>query len=973
MGSNPISGFFGRIVARVLKRFETLLWVGVLFVSPLLFFTDLTRNPYISQICLLNLCLVGLAAIRWLEPLLNGRAPAFPRTPVDWPIFFWCVAALLSWGVGYWGHRPFFRPSIMSEGGKNLLFLAANCLAPFYLASRPQDPEDEGMKDVSIGAWACLAVLWPLLWVAFPDLRSLPGTPENIWSHVFDPYGALLWVGGISWAFFLCRRGRTVDYVHLAMAGAFIASTYAICQYFNMEFIWPHALNPYGPRSVSTFGNPNFLSSYNVVALPFALLCFLESRGGGRLAYGALVVVLEASLISSLTRSSWGGAAMAAGILLLSPQARSKLREAPRSNGLLFGAMAVVMFFWPHNATARYSPSVFGRIAELAGIRSVPAPYAPLHQRVLIWLSAWLMGSENPVTGKGFGLFELFYPFYQGPILSALSFFRTLRTHANNAHNEIFEVFSQTGVLGLGIYLWLWTAFFASCRRHFKERVAWGTRLGAAAAAGVAGMLADNLLNVSLHFATPAFLFWWGAGLAMASGAPSGKPASSAAEPRMGLAQETAPGSGRRLRAVGWLGLAVAAMVSWYWVRVWMRETHYFAGFKLSRQGFYERAITELEESRSWGPREVNALYELGNVYARSGRYQDAVAAYSQALEANAGYDEIYYNIGAVESGHLNHPEEAIPYFLVALFINPVSPSAYNSLSNVYLKDPARYALACERLLKKAASIFPSDPNYWNNLGYLYSLARRFDAAENAYERALIINPDLAVAARNLWSLGRRSGKPVDRLLAGLTELRRLRDIATRGEAGPAAESLARKAIRDLPRFPQPRLILANILAARGEAAAAAEQARELLRLSPGNAQADYQAELLVASFEEGRGRLAEAARHYRIAFALNPASVAAQKGCWRTSQCRFVEACAHSAWPLESSQLKLPCAAGTGASSRSVAVSSPVPGTLAWALASSCISQQKARSLSVLPTGRKLACRRGWKSLRSPLCANTQ
>ena len=49
------------------------------------------------------------------------------------------------------------------------------------------------------------------------------------------------------------------------------------------------------------------------------------------------------------------------------------------------------------------------------------------------------------------------------------------------------------------------------------------------------------------------------------------------------------------------------------------------------------------------------------------------------------------------------------------------------------------------------------------------------------------------------------------------------------------------------------------------------------------------------------------------------------------------------------------------------------VPGTLACALASSCISQQQARSLSVSPTGRKAPCSRGQKSFRSPLCANTQ
>lgn len=313
-----------------------------------------------------------------------------------------------------------------------------------------------------------------------------------------------------------------------------------------------------------------------------------------------------------------------------------------------------------------------------------------------------------------------------------------------------------------------------------------------------------------------------------------------------------------------------------------MREAHYFAGFKLARQGFYDRATGELEESRRWGPREVNALYELGNVYARSGRYKDAVEAYFQALDANAGYDEIYYNIGAVESGHLNNPEASIPYFLESLFINPVSPAAYNSLSNVYLKDPARYAGRCVRLLKTAASMFPSDPNYWNNLGYLYSLARRYGEAKDAYERALIINPDLDVAARNLWSLSRRSGKPAGKLFEGLSNLRKLRGLEARGDRGAQAESLAMETIREIPRFPQPRLILATILASRGDLAASAAQARGLLSQSPGNVQADFDAQLLLAVINEREGKLPEAARRYRAAVALNPASEAAQKGLER-------------------------------------------------------------------------------------------
>ena len=101
--------------------------------------------------------------------------------------------------------------------------------------------------------------------------------------------------------------------------------------------------------------------------------------------------------------------------------------------------------------------------------------------------------------------------------------------------------------------------------------------------------------------------------------------------------------------------------------------------------------------------------------------------------------------------------------------------------------------------------------------------------------------------------------------------------------------------------------------------------------------------------------------------------SVAAPNGCARSMQCSAVLQCAHSAWPLDSSRLNVPCAAGCGSNSRSVIVSSTIVGTLACDLASSCISQQNARSLSVSPTGLNAACRRGLKPFRSPLCANTQ
>src|SRR5262249_19674868 len=157
------------------------------------------------------------------------------------------------------------------------------------------------------------------------------------------------------------------------------------------------------------------------------------------------------------------------------------------------------------------------------------------------------------------GLLRALLPLLPRAARRRLDFFHSMRTHANNAHNELLEVWAQTGLLGTGCFVWVWATFAAAARRAFK---AGGGELAAACAAGVAAMLADNLLNVSLHFTVPGFLFWWLAGSAMALGvrAPEG--------PALG---------GRRARALAAGACAVLAGLSWTWVCFWAREAHYFA------------------------------------------------------------------------------------------------------------------------------------------------------------------------------------------------------------------------------------------------------------------------------------------------------------------------------------------------------------------------------------------------------------
>src|SRR5262245_41908572 len=97
--------------------------VVCLFVCPLLFFTNLTRNPYVTQICLLNIAVAAGAAFYFLDDAWSNGALRLPRTPLDAPLWSWMAVCALSWTVAYLGHPVFFRPSIVAEGGRAFVFL----------------------------------------------------------------------------------------------------------------------------------------------------------------------------------------------------------------------------------------------------------------------------------------------------------------------------------------------------------------------------------------------------------------------------------------------------------------------------------------------------------------------------------------------------------------------------------------------------------------------------------------------------------------------------------------------------------------------------------------------------------------------------------------------------------------------------------------------------------------------------------
>lgn len=798
------------------------LLTAAFFVAPLLFFTGLTRNPYYFQIALLNAAVLGAAALFFAASLRTGDCPVSPA-PVNKPLAALALVYLASFLFSYFSHPAFYRPAMAAEGLRVGLFFLVNCLAVFYLARRVPFAGDE---EVPAGRWLALVLGWGALWLLFPFLRS-PAGGDGLLDRMLDPYGFLVWSAGFGAAWLLIRRCRQEDVLHLALAAGAVASLYGVLEYFHVELVWAKLVNPYGNRSVSTFGNPNFISSYVVLFLPLAASLLMRARTGtGRAFYGLVFLAYEGMVLCSLTRSSWLGAAAAFVFLFAFASHRDQLRLNRKFLYPFFAAALLLALIWPADSLKPFSSGLVERVSQTSAgvggssslglVKEGSGVYGSLHQRLLIWSSAWQMGLENPLLGKGLGQFELFYPFYQGRLLLNYPAMRPLRTHANNAHNEVLEQWSQAGLVGLGVYLWFLAALFYGFWRFYRAAGP-EARYGAVPlAAGLAGMLADNLFNVSLHFAVPALAFWWVAGALSLKTSPPGAPA---------------PWSrSRAAAALAWLLLAGCLAGAWFWQRQFMREFHYFNGFRLMRLGNAGAAVAELEKAWRYHPREVNANYELGNAHVRAGDLEKGAWGYAQALKANAGYDEIYFNL-AIILKRLGRMPEARRHLQVSTIINPVNQLAWQALAETYLAEPDRAAAAPAAVndFREAVRAFPYDGNMWNTLGYFLTLRKDYGPARDAYGMGVKADPENRMLQENLAGVSRQLGVKGDKDLAWLADYLRLAAGLGAAAPSPAALRTADALVAAAPHSLKARSLRAKLLFKAEQLDAAAADLRAVL------------------------------------------------------------------------------------------------------------------------------------------------
>ncbi len=271
------------------------------------------------------------------------------------------------------------------------------------------------------------------------------------------------------------------------VATAWVCLSYGALQIVN---IWlPGAdLLPwhgfFGHRIFSTHANPNFFGAFIVFASGIVGAEFLRTR------QKSLLVLLGLGLLDLIFTESKGAWLAYAGLLVFAAFTYTNCLAHVKKHLVKINVAAVVCLVLAVGVAGIYSVKRFQSVSF----------------RAYTWLSALEMAKDSPILGTGPGSFKIVYPAYRRPQIFYIE--NAHNNETQHAENEYLEQLATGGIIGLGLFLWLFAFLFTGALKNMRAATQDDPRryylLGYSAA--LAGLLLHAFVDISVHFASSGLL-----------------------------------------------------------------------------------------------------------------------------------------------------------------------------------------------------------------------------------------------------------------------------------------------------------------------------------------------------------------------------------------------------------------------------------------------------------------------------------
>jgi len=510
-----------------------------------------------------------------------------------------------------------------------------------------------------------------------------------------------------------------------------LISIYSIGQYFGIDLL---NLKVVGSGYISgPFENRNVLASFLVFAMPVSIGFLFEMTNRKSKIAAALVAILTLiALIFTRTRGAWlgfiGAMVFFAGAKLMNVEGLKKIHKSLCARKSLIIVFLLVICL---GLLIRYDYSKKGSFTKkFLSIADLKDP-ATRH-RFVMWHTGRDIIKEHPLLGTGIGTFKKIHPKYQSKYLRTEKYGR-FEGLSRFAHNDYLEITADTGILGLGTFLWLIVTLYWIGLKKLKQidQSKYSPNLLIVTLSSLTAVLIHSFFHYSFYLPTTSMLFWFWLGLLNTDG------------PKLEKTKENIRPSIIRQSII-----VLITILLLVWVTKPFGASLYFdrAGY-YHMSGDYDKAIAMYKKSIKLNPEDENARNNLGNVYRDIGLYTESFKEYERALEINPYLVEAHNNLGIL---YVNRGlyDEAIKEYMLAIEINPNLAGVHNNLGNIYRKK-GLYGKALEEY-REAVDLDRELVEAYNNLGVTLAEMGELREAVRQFRKALRRNPKYEQARFNL-------------------------------------------------------------------------------------------------------------------------------------------------------------------------------------------------------------------------------
>ncbi|MDD2354044.1 MAG: O-antigen ligase family protein [Patescibacteria group bacterium] len=206
-----------------------------------------------------------------------------------------------------------------------------------------------------------------------------------------------------------------------------------------------------GEKPHSTIGNTTYVSGYIIFNLFFAAILFFRSRSSWRYIYFLPTLILLLQFKEMRTSGAIIGLAISILVALILIAILHRNKKLKITLFSLVGLAILSLFFIFSQQEASWFQNSF--------LKNLTSQKATFQTRLLSWQSAAKAFPQQPLLGTGFGNYAVIFDKYFNPVFFN---YDKNETYFDRAHNNLIDIASTTGILGLVTYLsiFVFVAFY---------------------------------------------------------------------------------------------------------------------------------------------------------------------------------------------------------------------------------------------------------------------------------------------------------------------------------------------------------------------------------------------------------------------------------------------------------------------------------------------------------------------------------